>query len=337
MQLLCKAIFRSQHVVSSTMWTVKKRGDLSLIYDSLDTLDHNPNLEQNGLISPTGNWNFHIGYQCVARWSALVAPERIHSPVKVIKSGVHAKTDITEHINATAGINSWAWWSPWAESADNWGKCAQAEGRMRSVEESLTYRGFRNDWWTGGIAHVLPFKVFRDNFSLNCLSGVGCRPCALCVWGMDLMKGVEEGEQRIQTVASCRSVQYPGKKTASVWSAVRPESRVLVMPREKQRLPSPCVSAVLSPYIPWRHEASFCAGATSRPMKLKRRNASRTSPLTHTNAHKKSIQKNLTRRWRRGGFWEKSSAGGSRESKLFGSKDWALCDYDKPIVRTGWE
>ncbi|TNN85142.1 hypothetical protein EYF80_004492 [Liparis tanakae] len=43
------------------------------------------------------------------------------------------------------------------------------------------------------------------------------------VWGAQLGNGVEEREQRIQIVASRRSVRYP-RETASGESNVRPES-----------------------------------------------------------------------------------------------------------------
>lgn len=135
MQLLCKAIFRNR--AHCFKHHVDGEKHLSPLNNPPDTLDHYPTLWQNGFFSPAGNWNFHIGYQYVARWSALITPERIDSPVKVIKSGVHAKADITEHINAAAGIHSWALLSLWAESAENCGCAHKQRGHMCILERKV--------------------------------------------------------------------------------------------------------------------------------------------------------------------------------------------------------
>lgn len=98
--------------------------------------------------------------------------------------------------------------------------CAQTWACILSRKVTLTA-----DWETtlkrSDSSHP-SIQSISDHFSRKCLEGATA-VLTRGVWGADLGNAVEEREQRIQIVASRRSVQYP-RETASVESAMRPES-----------------------------------------------------------------------------------------------------------------
>lgn len=227
--------------------------------------------------------------------------------------------------------------------------------------------------WEAAVAHVLPFKPFPFR---NCLSGVGHRPLREDrTWWKRVEERERERERTTnpQIVASCRCVQYPRKKKkkkkktththtlahkiasveicrASTQSRV-PAVVVMVMMRKKQRCIHGAVTHPKHLYIPLTAQGVLLCGGyiTSRTAEEAKRQQHRAA---HAHKHTRKTErrkKRVSRRIWQGG--EEEGEGGNlvREapqgeeekkkgkSKLFGSRNWALCDYDKPIVRTGWE